>query len=71
MGPESPWIVLRAQGRQVAFLDMDPQRDGFDFLEDRALRYPDLIRGAGSGLAGASTGPPILTQGRPCYGFTG
>lgn len=35
-------IYLRQSGRQVAFLDLDPQRDGFDFFRDRKRLYPDL-----------------------------
>ncbi len=35
-------IYLRQQGRTVAFLDLDPQRDGFDFFAERTRLYPDL-----------------------------
>lgn len=35
-------IFLRQAGRNVAFLDLDPQRDGFEFFRDRKRLYPDL-----------------------------
>jgi chromosome partitioning protein len=35
-------IYLRQVGREVAFLDLDPQRDGFDFFRERARLRPDL-----------------------------
>lgn len=35
-------IYLRQRGREVAFLDLDPQRDGFDFFEERSRLYPEL-----------------------------
>jgi chromosome partitioning protein len=35
-------IYLRQQGRTVAYLDLDPQRDGYEFFKDRARMYPDL-----------------------------
>ena len=35
-------IYLRQQGRNVAYLDLDPQRDGCAFFKDRAMLYPDL-----------------------------
>ena len=35
-------IFLRQQGRDVAYLDLDPQRDGYEFFKDRARMYPDL-----------------------------
>lgn len=35
-------LFLRQAGRNVAFLDLDSQRDGFDFFRDRKRLYPDL-----------------------------
>jgi chromosome partitioning protein len=35
-------IYLRQQGRNVAYLDLDPQRDGYEFFRDRARMYSDL-----------------------------
>lgn len=35
-------IYLRQQGRDVAYLDLDPQRDGFEFFRYRARMHPDL-----------------------------
>jgi chromosome partitioning protein len=35
-------IYLRQQGRNVAYLDLDPQRDGYEFFKDRAQMYPEL-----------------------------
>jgi cellulose biosynthesis protein BcsQ len=35
-------IYLRQQGRDVAYLDLDPQRDGFEFFKERSRMYPDL-----------------------------
>jgi chromosome partitioning protein len=35
-------IYLRQQGRDVAYLDLDPQRDGYEFFRDRARMHPDL-----------------------------
>jgi len=35
-------IYLRQIGRNVAFLDLDPQRDGYDFFRDRARMHPEL-----------------------------
>ena len=34
-------IYLRQHGRDVAYLDLDPQRDGYEFFKDRARMYPD------------------------------
>ena len=35
-------IYLRQLGRTVAYLDLDPQRDGYEFFKDRARMYPEL-----------------------------
>lgn len=35
-------IYLRQLGRTVAFLDLDPQRDGYEFFKDRSRMFPDL-----------------------------
>lgn len=35
-------IYLRQIGRNVAFLELDPQRDGYDFFRDRARLHPDF-----------------------------
>jgi chromosome partitioning protein len=35
-------IYLRQHGRDVAYLDLDPQRDGFEFFKDRSHMCPDL-----------------------------
>jgi chromosome partitioning protein len=35
-------IYLRQIGGEVAFLDLDPQRDGFEFFRERALVHPNL-----------------------------
>ncbi len=35
-------IYLRQQGRNVAYLDLDPQRDGYEFFKDRTQMYPEL-----------------------------
>lgn len=35
-------IYLRQLGRTVAYLDLDPQRDGYEFFKDRARMYPQL-----------------------------
>ena len=35
-------IYLRHQGRDVAYLDLDPQRDGYEFFKDRTRLYPDF-----------------------------
>jgi chromosome partitioning protein len=37
-------IYLRQQGRDVAYLDLDPQRDGYEFFKDRARMHPDLAQ---------------------------
>ena len=35
-------IYLRQLGRNVAYLDLDPQRDGYEFFKDRTRLFPDL-----------------------------
>ena len=35
-------LYLRQIGRAVAYLDLDPQRDGYEFFKDRALLFPEL-----------------------------
>jgi len=35
-------IYLRNTGREVGFLDLDPQRDGYQFFQDRTRLFPDL-----------------------------
>ena len=35
-------IYLRQLGRNVAYLDLDPQRDGYEFFKDRAHLFPEL-----------------------------
>ena len=35
-------IYLRQLGRNVAYLDLDPQRDGYEFFKDRARLFPEL-----------------------------
>ena len=35
-------IYLRQLGRNVAYLDLDPQRDGYEFFKDRARMFPEL-----------------------------
>jgi cellulose biosynthesis protein BcsQ len=35
-------IYLRQLGRNVAYLDLDPQRDGYEFFKDRAGLFPEL-----------------------------
>jgi cellulose biosynthesis protein BcsQ len=35
-------IYLRQFGRNVAYLDLDPQRDGYEFFKDRARLFPEL-----------------------------
>jgi len=35
-------IYLRLQGRDVAYLDLDPQRDGYEFFKDRTRLHPAL-----------------------------
>jgi len=35
-------IYLRQLGRKVAYLDLDPQRDGYEFFKDRAHLFPEL-----------------------------
>ncbi len=35
-------IYLRQIGRDVAYLDLDPQRDGYEFFADRSRLFPDL-----------------------------
>ena len=35
-------VFLCQSGREVAYLDLDPQRDGFEFFKDRARLFPDL-----------------------------
>ena len=34
-------IYLRQLGRNLAYLDLDPQRDGYEFFKDRASLYPE------------------------------
>ena len=35
-------IYLRQIGRKVAYLDLDPQRDGYEFFKDRIRLFPEL-----------------------------
>jgi chromosome partitioning protein len=35
-------IYLRQIGRNVAYLDLDPQRDGYEFFKDRTRQFPEL-----------------------------
>ena len=35
-------IYLRQIGRNVAYLDLDPQRDGYEFFKDRIRQFPEL-----------------------------
>ena len=35
-------IYLRQLGRNVAYLDLDPQRDGYEFFKERAHLFPEL-----------------------------
>jgi chromosome partitioning protein len=35
-------IYLRQIGRNVAYLDLDPQRDGYEFFKDRVHLFPEL-----------------------------